>query len=112
MKIFKLKEELISHLESQNSKKIRSFVNLNPEAIAPVPESEKILIFSDDGTVAHSVDQEDSFDKLVDGKCACKSLKDPRKKRFRSLALILNKQNVRWGIKESKSELFLFHISH
>jgi hypothetical protein len=73
-------------------KKIRSFVNLNPEAIAPVPESEKILIFSDDGTVAHSVDQEDSFDKLVDGKCVCKSLKDPRKKRFRSLALILNKQ--------------------
>lgn len=76
-------------------KKIRSFVNLNPEAIAPISGSGKILILSDDGTVAHRVDQEDSFDKLVDGKCACKSLKDPRKKRFRSLTLNLNKQTVR-----------------
>lgn len=76
-------------------KKIRSFVNLNPEAIAPMPGSDKILILSDDGTVAHRVNPEDSFDKLVDGKCACKSLKDPREKRFRSLALILKKHDIR-----------------
>ncbi|NRB44441.1 MAG: DUF3616 domain-containing protein [Verrucomicrobiales bacterium] len=73
-------------------KKIKSFINLNPEAIAPIPGHNKIRIFSDDGTVAHRVIQEDSFDQLVDGKCACKSLKDPKKKRFRSLILALKKQ--------------------
>ena len=72
-------------------KKIKSFINLNPEAIAPIPGHNKIRIFSDDGTVAHRVIQEDSFDQLVDGKCACKSLKDPKKKRFRSLVLALKK---------------------
>ena len=73
-------------------KKIKSFINLNPEAIAPMPGHDKIRIFSDDGTVAHRVIQKDSFDELVDGKCACKSLKDPKKKRFRSLVLALKKQ--------------------
>ena len=71
--------------------RIKSFTNLNPEAIAPIPDHDKIRIFSDDGTVAHRVVQKDSFDKLVDGKCACKSLKDPKKKRFRSLVLALKK---------------------
>ena len=75
-------------------KKIKSFLNLNPEAIAPIPGHNKIQIFSDDGTVAHRVLQEESFDKLVDGKCACKSLKDPKKKSFRSLDLSLKKESV------------------
>lgn len=70
-------------------KKLKSFSDFNPEALVPIPGHEKIWLFSDDGTVMHRVTQSEAVDKLEDGMCPCKSLKDPEKKRFRSISIVV-----------------------
>ena len=59
---------------------------LNPEALAPVPGVARLQLFSDDGTVMVDAVVGDSFEPLEDGQCACKTLKDPRKKSFRAIS--------------------------
>ena len=60
---------------------------LNPEAIAPLPGVSKAQVFSDDGTVMYNVSRLESVEALEQGMCACKNLKDPRKKAFRSVVI-------------------------
>ena len=59
---------------------------LNPEGLAPVPGTRRLQLFSDDGTVMYDVAPEESIEPLEDGQCACKHLKDPRKKAFRTVS--------------------------
>lgn len=66
---------------------VRQLGDLNPEAIAPVPGTDRLQIFSDDGTVKYRVTAGESIEPLEDGQCACKYLKDPRKKAFRTVSI-------------------------
>ncbi len=59
---------------------------LNPEGLAPVPGARRLQLFSDDGTVMVDAAAGDSFEPLEEGQCACKTLKDPRKKSFRTFS--------------------------
>jgi hypothetical protein len=63
---------------------LKSAGTLNPEAIAPLPGAAGAQVFSDDGTVMYKVSRSESIEPLEDGMCACKHLKDPRRKAFRS----------------------------
>jgi hypothetical protein len=66
---------------------VRRLGEMNPEAIAPVPGSDRLQIFSDDGNVRYRVGANESIEPLEHGQCACKHLKDPRKKAFRSVSI-------------------------
>ncbi len=66
---------------------LRRFADLNPEALAPLPGEDRLQLFSDDGSVMYEVGPEDSTEPLEDGRCACKHLKDPRRKAFRAVSL-------------------------
>ena len=66
---------------------LKSAATLNPEAIAPLPDAARAQIFSDDGTVMYQVSRSESIEPLEDGMCACKHLKDPRRKAFRSFSM-------------------------
>ncbi len=73
--------------ESEPPVLARRLGGLNPEAIAPVPDTDQVWVFSDDGSVMHRVAADESIEPLVGGSCACKHLKDPRKKAFRGILL-------------------------
>jgi len=60
---------------------------LNPEAIAPLPGTAKAQLFSDDGTIMYKVSRLESVEPLEEGMCACKHLRDPRRKSFRSIVI-------------------------
>lgn len=66
---------------------VRQLGEFNPEAIAPVPGTDRVLVFSDDGSVMHRAGAAGSTEALVGGRGACKHLKDPRKKVFRCVSL-------------------------
>lgn len=71
------------------ARRIRALESFNPETVLVDPASGRLRFFSDDGSVLHKVAASESLVDLVDGRCECKDLADPKQRGFRMVELDL-----------------------